>query len=223
MAEDGVRRGKPRGITAARKKKSEENAKVLDSLASPREQQIQRNISAFFDKKPGDKRAPWETEGKGLGPAGEMLTLEDLISLRPFTLDELGPQIGIRISEKMLRSFQRIKENCGGAFDIMSDLYREALAIGLLVLNERHKQVLGIEIVISRAKSHQTTLEEAKRDVRRLKEAIQPLSEATQLGYFKDYITYLDEKPKWAQEAHLEEIRNDLFLSNLLRKLQEEY
>jgi hypothetical protein len=181
---------------------------------------VAKNVNQFFEHKQ-EGRKPWDTEGKGLGPEGRLLTLEDLIFLKPFAMEDLSSTVAFRVDDKVMRAFQRVKESSGGVFDILSDLYREAAVIGLLVLSERHKSILGLEVVISQAKNHQRLKEEAADTALRLKEALRPLSPEMRKIYFHNFMLAMEERPQWIQETYLEEMRDDMMLSELLDGLRE--
>jgi hypothetical protein len=193
---------------------------VIEKANSDRQAQIQKNITAYLDPKKQGSKAPWETEKGGLAPEGEPLTLEDLIYLRPFTMEDMNSTVAFRVNDRVMRATQRVREASGGAYDIISDLYRDAYVIGLLVLGERHKSILGLEMVISRAEKHERTLEEAHDTVSRFKTAIRSKDPEMQKIYMRDYLEKLDQRPRWIQEAHLGEIRKDEFLSALLGTLE---
>lgn len=197
--------------------------KVLDAAENERQGQVAKNVAKVFDRKePATKgKAVWETEGKGFGPQGELLTLEDIIYLKPFALEDLNSTVAFRANDKMMRAFQRVKEASGGVYDILSDLYRDAAAIGLLVLSERHKSILGPDVVISRAENHQRLKDEAEETIQRLRDALKPMGEEMRTIYFRSFMEAINERPRWIQETYLEEIHRDKILEDLLSSLEE--
>jgi len=220
-----IRRGRQQ--SAIKKRAKEELGttgfeEVLKGVENERPGQIQKNIQKFLEHKPDDKKNPWDTEGKGLAPGGELLTLEDLIYLKPFTMEEMNSTIAFRTNDKVMRAFQRLKEASGGVYDIMSDLYRDAAMIGLLVLSERHKSILGLDIVISQAEKHKWQEREAADKVLRLRDALKPLKEELRRAHFTRFMDYLAERPRWNQEIVLNEMRNDVMLAELLKTMEED-
>lgn len=220
-----IRRGK-KEAAAQRRIEREAGNKGLDDVLrraeGERPGQVAENVQKFFEHSRDEKPKPWETEGKGFGPDGEFLTLEDLIYLKPFTMEDMNSTVAFRANDKMMRAFQRLREASGGVYDIMSDLYRDAATIGLLVLSERHRSILGLEIVISRAENHQLLKEEAADYVLRLKEALRPLDTAMKKSHFRQYMENLSERPRWYQEIHIEEMKTDKSLSSLLSEMEED-
>lgn len=195
--------------------------RVIEAAENERQGQVAKNVAKVFDKREQKKPTPWETEGKGLGPEGELLTLEDLIYLKPFSMEDLNSTVAFRANDKMMRAFQRVKEASGGVYDILSDLYRDAAAIGLLILSERHKSILGPDIVISQAEKFQHMRAEAVEKVQRLRDALKPMGEELRRTHFINFINSINERPRWIQETYLEEMRGDKVLGELLKSLEE--
>lgn len=85
----------------------------------------------------GDPSQAWET---GKNPEEE-ITLGTLVNRPPFSQFENrhghSHLASTRIPEWMERSFTRIKEKSGKVYDTRSDMYRDGLYLGLLVLTLR--------------------------------------------------------------------------------------
>lgn len=226
-----VRRGKStlRSNRAMKKMREEsgisELEKVVKAARDEHQGEIEKNVEGFFaKKKPGEQgkgQKSWETEGKGLGIKGELLTLEDLVYLKPYASDKMDVTVSFRTDEKMMRSFQRVKEASGGVYDILSDMYRDSAAIGLMILSERHKSILGPEIVVFQAKNHQRMKKEAESMIQELRDALRPMDDGKKLSYFLRFMDSINDRPKWIQETYLEEIRRDETLGGFLAKLEE--
>lgn len=72
-----------------------------------------------------------------------IITLEDLVNAAPFneTSDESGEAatIGTRVPQWMLRRVVRIRELPGSPYEINSDVLRDAMYLGLQILQLRYK------------------------------------------------------------------------------------
>jgi hypothetical protein len=218
----GAGRRKQQIDAAGKKGMDDALSKIEESADKTRQGAVQKNVDKFFEHKKDEKKDTWTTEGKGLAPQGELLTLEDLMYLKPFAMEDLNSTVAFRANDKMMRAFQRLKEASGGVYDIMSDLYRDAAAIGLLVLSERHKSILGMEIAISRMENIQRLKEEAAATIKQLKAVLWSIDEEMKLTHFKTFTEAMMERPAWIQEMYLSEIRKDPVLSKLMDELGED-
>ncbi len=161
----------------------------------------------------------WDTTGKG---EGEPLTLEDYVNLKPFKMEDLNTTIAFRAPDKLLRAAQRIKEKSGGVYDLMSDLHRDIYVLGLILMSERHEDILGGEIVIERAKSRVQLKKEIEDSIRRLGEQLLQENESDRRADYLAYVEFVRRRPIKIQEMYLTAMETNSLLAELRRRMVEQ-
>jgi hypothetical protein len=111
------------------------------------------------------------------GMSGSEMTLDSLAALQPFTESKIGQgesvPVGFRIPAELLREIQRLKERNPGIYDIMSDLYRDALTVGFYVLHYRYQRVLPVNAVLAFIRQSQRTKADVESQVHEVAVSLQ--------------------------------------------------
>lgn len=169
-----------------RSKEAEINLRI-DMLLNPQNYSDQKDVPSWDTIQDGDEQ-------------GKLFSLEDLVSLKPFKMDDLNTTIAFRANDKILRTTQRVKERAGDAYDIMSDLHRDIYVLGLIVMTQRFEDILGGEVIIQRAISRVRQIKEIFDQVRRLGETLysEPLSDQR-----ADYLAFMEQVRRYPYKIQL--------------------
>lgn len=147
------------------------------------------------------------------------LTLDDFISLKPFKMEDLKEMIAFRAPDKVFRTAQRIKEKAGGVYDIMSDLHRDIYFLGLMIMSERYTDILGVEILIERAKDRVESLKLIDDQVHRMALMLANENEKDQRV---DYVVFLETIKGYSvrkQEAYAAAVDKEPILAALRKRM----
>lgn len=209
-------------MAGKRNRKPGESTK--DSGKRSREQQTEERIDRLLNpqkyaEEDQEKGPPsWDTE-KDL-PEGEKFTLEELVSMRPFRDDDpLETQIAFRSSSKLLRGVQRIKERAGPAYDIMSDLHRDIYMLGLIIMTQRFEEMLGGEVLISKALGRVKLGQEIVDQVSRLARAIYEEDESDRNADYLAFVQFIRTKPYIIKVKYVTAMENNPLLSELRKRM----
>lgn len=148
-------------------------------------------------------------------------TIDELVSLKPFKMEDMTAMVAFRAPEKILRSVQRIKEQSGATYDLLSDLHRDIYALGLLIMAERYGDILGGEIIIERAKNRVLQGKQIDDIVRRLAEQLMQEGDADTLGDFQAFMEHVQKMPLKVQERYITAMEMSPLLANLRRRMVE--
>lgn len=149
-------------------------------------------------------------------------TIEDLISMKPFRVEDLNTTIAFRANDKVLRATQRIKEKAAGSYDIISDLHRDVYMLGLIIMTQRYEDILGGEIIIERAQSRVRMIKDIEDQVRRLGAALlQEPEEERRTDYFA-FIEMMRKKPYKIQLQYTSAMERNALLAELRHRMVEQ-
>jgi inorganic pyrophosphatase/exopolyphosphatase len=163
----------------------------------------------------------WETI-KDPDEEGKLFSVEDLVNMKPFKMEDLNTTIAFRANDKVQRACQRIKERAGDTYDIMSDLYRDVFMLGLIFMTQRLEDILGGEMVIERAMSRARLVKEIFDQVRRLGELLYNENESDRRADYLAFIEMVRKKPVKIQEHYIAAMEGNPMLAELRKRQMEQ-
>ena len=142
----------------------------------------------------------WRTETLVRG-----LTLDSLIRLKPLSRakdDPLGQPVSFRISEGQYRIASRIYDKTH-VYHIMSDLLRDAMQLGLIILSLRSDEPT-LEMVLADAESHVKYRDEIRKQISRAAGFLEGVAPQERLSYYMKVVESLERSPLAKDELQIE-------------------
>lgn len=175
---------------------------------------------------PKSQKAPptgWETESK----FDSIATLEELVNMAPFkeASDSKGGSetIGVRIPSWLARKVMHLLEIRGSPYGLKSDVARDAMYIGLRVLNMRYKSDpdWAIEAKLARVIDDANALSRIKQKTRQFEQSLKEFwdngDESQAVEYMEHYVAAVVEtQDDYQRTKTLQFIRESMFLRNVV-------